>query len=61
MQSLRVYSGRRKKRAGDAMARAIRNTSELSSGDRAAIANCVTSLPPVEGPPGPKKTASRAQ
>jgi mono/diheme cytochrome c family protein len=47
--------------AGGAMARVIRNTSELSSGDRAAIANYVKSLPPVEGPPRPKKKEARAQ
>jgi mono/diheme cytochrome c family protein len=41
--------------AGGAMARVIRNTSQLSSDDRAAIANYVKSLPPVEGPPRPKK------
>jgi mono/diheme cytochrome c family protein len=41
--------------AGGAMARVIRNTSQLSPGDRAAIANYVKSLPPVEGPPKPKK------
>ena len=41
--------------AGGAMARVIRNTSQLGSGDRAAIANYVKSLPPVEGPPKPKK------
>jgi mono/diheme cytochrome c family protein len=46
--------------AGGAMARVIRNTSQLSSEDRAAIANYVKSLPPVEGPPRPKK-ASKAQ
>jgi len=41
--------------AGGSMARVIRNTSQLSSADRAAIANYVKSLPPVEGPPKPKK------
>jgi mono/diheme cytochrome c family protein len=41
--------------AGGAMARVIRNTSQLGSDDRAAIANYVKSLPPVEGPPKPKK------
>ena len=41
--------------AGGAMARVIRNTSQLSADDRAAIATYVKSLPPVEGPPKPKK------
>jgi mono/diheme cytochrome c family protein len=43
--------------AGGSMARVIKNTSELSAPDRAAIANYVKSLPPVEGPPRPKKKA----
>ena len=43
--------------AGGAMARVIRNTSQLSAPDRAAIAEYVKSLPPVEGPPRPKKAA----
>jgi hypothetical protein len=33
----------------------IRNISQLSSEDRAAIAEYIKSLPPVEGPPRPKK------
>jgi mono/diheme cytochrome c family protein len=41
--------------AGGAMARVIRNTSQLSADDRAAIAEYVKSLPPVDGPPRPKK------
>ena len=41
--------------AGGAMARVIRNTSQLSVDDRAAMANYVKSLPPVEGPPKPPK------
>lgn len=41
--------------AGGAMARVIRNTSQLGPEDRAAIATYVKSLPPVEGPPKPKK------
>jgi mono/diheme cytochrome c family protein len=42
--------------AGGAMADVIRNTSQLSAADRAAIANYVYSLPPVVGPtPPPKK------
>jgi mono/diheme cytochrome c family protein len=40
--------------AGGSMARVIRNTSQLSADDRAAIANYVKSLPPVEGPPKKK-------
>jgi mono/diheme cytochrome c family protein len=42
--------------AGGSMASVIRNISQLSDADRAAIANYVKSLPPVEGPPKPKKT-----
>jgi mono/diheme cytochrome c family protein len=41
--------------AGGSMARVIRNTSQLSPGDREAIAEYIKSLPPVEGPPRPKK------
>ena len=43
--------------AGGSMARVIRNTSQLSAEDRAAIAEYIKSLPPVEGPPRPKKAA----
>jgi mono/diheme cytochrome c family protein len=43
--------------AGGSMARVIKNTSQLSPDDRAAIAEYVKSLPPVEGPPRPKKAA----
>jgi mono/diheme cytochrome c family protein len=43
--------------AGGSMARVIRNTSQLSAGDRAAMADYLKSLPPVEGPPRPKKAA----
>jgi mono/diheme cytochrome c family protein len=43
--------------AGGAMARVIKNTSQLSAQDREAIADYVKSLPPVEGPPRPKKAA----
>ncbi|WP_322518145.1 c-type cytochrome [Rhodopseudomonas palustris] len=39
--------------AGGSMARVIRNTSQLSAEDRAAIAVYVKSLPPVDGPPRP--------
>ena len=41
--------------AGGSMARVIRNTSQLPPQDRAAIAEYLKSLPPVEGPPRPKK------
>jgi mono/diheme cytochrome c family protein len=41
--------------AGGAMARVIRNTSQLSPEDRTAIAEYLKSLPAVEGPPRPKK------
>jgi mono/diheme cytochrome c family protein len=41
--------------AGGSMARVIRNTSQLSPEDRAAIAEYLKSLPPVDGPPRPKK------
>jgi mono/diheme cytochrome c family protein len=40
--------------AGGSMARVIKNTSQLSPGDRAAIAEYLKSLPPVEGPSRPK-------
>jgi len=43
--------------AGGAMARVIKNISQLPEQDRAAIADYVKSLPPVEGPPKPKKKA----
>jgi mono/diheme cytochrome c family protein len=43
--------------AGGSMARVIRNTSQLPAEDRAAIAEYIKSLPPVEGPPRPKKAA----
>ncbi|HEY1981212.1 MAG TPA: cytochrome c [Xanthobacteraceae bacterium] len=41
--------------AGGAMAEVIANTSLLGPDDRAAIANYVASLPPVQGPPRPPK------
>jgi mono/diheme cytochrome c family protein len=41
--------------AGGSMAAVIRNISQLSKDDRAAIANYIKSLPPVEGPPKPPK------
>ena len=37
------------------MVRVIRNTSQLSSSDRDAIAEYIKSLPPVEGPPKPTR------
>jgi len=37
------------------MARVIRNISQLSPEDRAAIAEYVKSLPPVDGPPRPPR------
>jgi hypothetical protein len=40
---------------GGSMARVIRNTSQLSAEDRAAMAEYIKSLPPVDGPPRPKK------
>jgi len=43
--------------AGGPMARVIKNTSQLSDEDRAAIAEYLKSLPPVDGPPRPPKTA----
>jgi len=46
--------------AGGSMARVIKNTSQLPAPDRAAIANYVKSLPPVEGPPRPKKTSPQS-
>jgi len=41
--------------ASGLMARVIRNTSQLSAEERAAMAEYLKSLPPVEGPPRPKK------
>jgi len=43
--------------AGGSMARVIKNTSQLTAEDRAAIAEYLKSLPPVDGPPRPKKAA----
>jgi mono/diheme cytochrome c family protein len=45
--------------AGGSMVRVIRNTSKLSEQDRDAIADYIKSLPPVEGPPKPKKKAEK--
>jgi mono/diheme cytochrome c family protein len=41
--------------ASGSMARVIKNTSQLSKEDRAAIAEYLKSLPPVDGPPRPRK------
>jgi mono/diheme cytochrome c family protein len=41
--------------AGGSMVRVIRNISQLSAEDHAAIAEYIRSLPPVDGPPRPKK------
>jgi mono/diheme cytochrome c family protein len=43
-------------KATGSMARVIKNTSQLSPQDRDAMAEYLKSLPPVEGPPRPKKT-----
>jgi mono/diheme cytochrome c family protein len=43
--------------AGGAMARVIKNTSQLSPEDRAAMVEYLKSLPPVDGPPRPKQAA----
>jgi mono/diheme cytochrome c family protein len=45
-------------KAGSSMASVIRNTSQLSAEDRAAMAEYLKSLPPVDGPP-PKQAAKR--
>jgi mono/diheme cytochrome c family protein len=42
-----------------AMARVIKNTSQLSPDDRNAMAEYLKSLPPVEGPPRPKKATKQ--
>jgi mono/diheme cytochrome c family protein len=45
--------------AGGSMARVIKNTSQLSEADRAAMAVYIKSLPPVDGPPkSPHKSAN---
>jgi mono/diheme cytochrome c family protein len=46
--------------AGGSMVRVIKNTSQLSEADCAAMADYVKSLPPVEGPPRPKKPEAKA-
>ena len=42
---------------GGSMGRVIKNTSQLTPEDRAAMAEYLKSLPAVEGPPRPKKAA----
>jgi mono/diheme cytochrome c family protein len=42
-------------KAAGSMGRVIRNTSQLSREDRQAMAEYLKSLPPVEGPPRPKR------
>ncbi len=44
--------------AAGSMARVIKNTSQLPDTDRAAMAEYLKSLPPVEGPPRPKKAGT---
>ncbi|MDI4233081.1 cytochrome c [Bradyrhizobium sp. Arg237L] len=47
--------------ASGLMARVIKNTSQLSDDDRAAMADYLKSLPPVEGPtPPPKRTDGKS-
>src|ERR1700720_4201820 len=48
-------------KAAGSMARVIRNTSQLSPEDRAAMAEYLKSLPPVEGPKPPEKAANHDQ
>ncbi|MGY3357592.1 mono/diheme cytochrome c family protein [Bradyrhizobium sp. GM0.4] len=40
---------------GGAMTRVIKNTSQLPDDDLAAMADYLKSLPPVDGPPRPKR------
>src|SRR3981189_2194042 len=42
--------------AGGSMARVIKNTAQLSAQDRAAMAEYLKSLPPVDGPTPPSRT-----
>lgn len=46
--------------AGGSMTSVIKNISQLSEGDRDAIAEYVKSLPPVEGPPKPSKKSGQS-
>jgi mono/diheme cytochrome c family protein len=43
--------------AGGSMVRVIKNISQLPEADQAAMADYLKSLPPVDGPPRPKKAA----
>jgi mono/diheme cytochrome c family protein len=43
---------------GGSMAKVVKNTAQLTSADRDAIATYIKSLPPVEGPPKPPKKKS---
>jgi mono/diheme cytochrome c family protein len=45
---------------GGQMGAVVRNTSQLSDDDRAAIATYVKSLPPVDGPPRPPKPEKKS-
>lgn len=45
---------------GGAMTRVIKNTSQLPDDDLAAMADYLKSLPPVDGPPRPKRKEGRA-
>jgi mono/diheme cytochrome c family protein len=45
--------------AGGSMVRVIKNISQLSSEDRAGIAEYIKSLPPVDGPSRPENTKQR--
>ena len=47
--------------AGGSMARVIKNTSQLSPEDRAAIAKYLKSLPPVDGPPRDREGGEKRQ
>jgi mono/diheme cytochrome c family protein len=47
--------------AGGSMVRVIKNTSQLPPEDRAAMAEYLKSLPPVDGPPRPKPAAAEGQ
>jgi mono/diheme cytochrome c family protein len=46
--------------AGGSMVAVIKNTSQLPASDRAAIAEYLKSLPPVEGPPKPPKKPEKS-
>jgi hypothetical protein len=46
-------------KASGSMARVIKNTSQLSPQDRDSMAEYLKSLPPVEGPPRPKRKSEQ--